>query len=216
MLPSYLKAVIFDMDGTLADNIPYHKQSWLDLLKCYNIAIDESDFDAQNHGTGPEMVRRFFGNNLSDEKVNELWKLKENLYRKLYTKHLKPIPGLTDLLVLLKSKNIRIGLATMGIAENVDFLLNGLGIKSYFNVITKGDEILKGKPDPEVYITTINKLKLRAEECLAVEDSLAGVLSAKNARLWVTAITTSSTAEYFTAHGVDSVVHDFKELMLQL
>ena len=71
------KAIIFDMDGTLVDNIIFHKNAWLKFLKKYNIEIEPESFNAQNHGTIDEMIVRFFGNDISTEKVQQLGQEKE-------------------------------------------------------------------------------------------------------------------------------------------
>ncbi|OAQ42008.1 hypothetical protein A5893_02500 [Pedobacter psychrophilus] len=203
------KAVIFDMDGTLVDNIPFHKKAWLQFLHAYQISIPEAEFDAQNHGTGPEMVKKFFGNHLSNRELNDLWKVKEETYRELYTRKLKPINGLNSFLKSLKKENIRIALATMGTKENIDLVLDGLDIRDYFEVIVAGDEVSKGKPHPEVYSKAAEMLDLKTMHCIAIEDSMSGIRSAAAAGMEVIAITTSSSENYFKNIGLRYIIKDF-------
>ena len=215
-LPAQLaryKAVIFDMDGTLVDNIPYHKKAWLQMLHQHGIPMEATDFDAQNHGTGPEMVRRFFGEALPGDKVLTLWQEKEEIYRNLYRPHVAPVPGLLPLLAKLRDSDVQIGLATMGIGENINFLLAELGIQEYFTVITRGGEVIKGKPDPEVYIKTLAKLGLSATDCVAVEDSVSGVESAQKAGINVIALTTSGPASDFQKHQPLQIIDNFFDVL---
>jgi beta-phosphoglucomutase len=206
------KGIVFDMDGTIVDNIPFHKKAWLLFLKNHNISIDEKYFNAQNHGTIDEMIIRFFGSNISINKIKELGQEKESTYRNLYQTHIKEISGLSDFLKRLNQDNIGIGLATMGDSPNIDFVLNNLGIKNYFQAITGGHEILKGKPDPEIFLTTLTKLGIDNVNCIAVEDSIGGVISALKAGLKVIGITTTHTKEELLDNGCFRTIDNYINL----
>jgi len=206
------KAIIFDMDGTLVDNIPYHEKSWLIFLKKYDIIIEPENFSAQNHGTLDEMIIRFFGNGLSEDRIFELGREKEQAYQDLYKIDLKEINGLTPFLQKLKQNNVKTGLATMGIPASIDFILNGLNIRNYFNEITGGIEVLKGKPNPEIFLKTVEKLKVDSKDCLAVEDSIGGIKAAKDAGLKVVGITTTHTKEELMDNGCIFVVNDYSTI----
>ncbi|HSF54286.1 MAG TPA: HAD family phosphatase, partial [Algoriphagus sp.] len=100
------KAILFDMDGTLVNSIPFHQEAWLRFLSNHGIHLRPEDFHAQNHGTIHEMMHRFFPHEKSREKRIELGEEKEITYRKIYGPHLKEIAGLTEFLKSLKSKKI--------------------------------------------------------------------------------------------------------------
>lgn len=208
------KAIIFDMDGTLVDNIPFHKNAWLLFLKKYNILLDPENFQAQNHGNIEEMIKRFFGQDIPDEKVKELGQEKEQTYRDLYKNHIKEIYGLTELLNKMKNQGIIAALATMGDKPNIDFVLDELKIRPYFYSITGGHEILKGKPDAEIFELTLKKMNLKNTDCVVIEDSLGGVISARQAGIRVVGITTSHTADELERSGCFYTISDFKELDL--
>lgn len=208
------KAIIFDMDGTLVDNIPYHEESWIVFLKEYGIMIEPENFAAQNHGTLDEMIIRFFGNDLSKERIHELGLAKENAYQNLYQPHIKEVNGLTPFLQKLKQNNIKTGLATMGIPASIDFILGGLDIKNYFDEITGGIEVLKGKPNPDIFLKTVEKLQVDGKDTLAVEDSMGGIKSAKDAGLKVVGITTTHSEEELMDNGCTFVIHDYTNIDL--
>ena len=196
-----LKAIIFDMDGTLVDNIVFHKNSWLIFLMKHHISLDPVQFQAQNHGNIDEMIKKFFGPDLTTERLIELGQEKEKIYMDLYRNHIQEVDGLTDLLIEMNKKGILAGLATNSDLICSNFILEGLKVKSYFSAIARGDEVLKGKPDPEVFELILNKMNLKNYECLAIEDSLGGVHSALKAGIKVIGISTSHTKEELIENG---------------
>lgn len=208
------KAVIFDMDGTLVDNIPYHEESWIVFLREYGIVIEPENFAAQNHGTMDEMIIRFFGNDLTETKVYELGLAKENAYQALYKNHIKEVHGLTPFLQKLKQNNIKTGLATMGIPASIDFILDSLNIKEYFHQITGGIEVSKGKPNPEIFLKTLEKLQVHSKDTVAVEDSIGGIKAARDAGLKVIGITTTHSEEELMDNGCASVIRDYSNIRI--
>jgi beta-phosphoglucomutase len=207
-----VKAIIFDMDGTLVDNMPFHMEAWLLFLKQHDILLKPEEFHAQNRGNIDEITRRFFGQNMPDEKVKELGQEKERIYRRLYRNHIKEIKGLTDFLIKLKEQGIQAALATMGDMPNIDFILDELGIRRFFCSITGGHEIVRGKPDPQIFELVLKKLNLINKECLVIEDSLGGIKSALNAGIEVIGITSSHSAEELMRNGCFCTISDFTDL----
>ena len=204
------KAVIFDMDGTLVDNIPYHLESWLAFLDKYNIEVDEANFLATNHGTLIETVLKYFGP-MSIEEARDLGEEKESMYREMYRPHMKPIEGLTELLENLKSRSIKISLATMGDRNNMDFIIDGLGIKSYFDLEIGGHQVTNGKPHPEVFHLTMEKLGLNPNECLVMEDSGGGIKSATAAGIDVVGVATTLNKDQLYDLGCVKAISNFSE-----
>ncbi|MDF2157308.1 HAD family phosphatase [Algoriphagus sp. CAU 1675] len=206
-----VKALIFDMDGTLVDNIPYHLEAWLHFLSDHGIHLLPEEFHAQNHGTIDEMIARFFPHVMSEEKIIELGTEKEDIYRRIYKPHLKEVKGLSGFLETMKSKKLSLHLATMGDEVNINFTLEGLGILELFDSITGGHEVKHGKPHPEIFEKALKKSHVRPEECLVFEDSGGGIRAAKAAGLTVVGITTSHTKQELMEMGCDEVISDFDE-----
>ncbi len=210
-----IKAFIFDMDGTLTDNMSFHRESWLLFCRKHDISFTTEQFHAENHGTLDEMIRLFLGKDLTDERVKELGEEKEIIYRELYKNHIKEIDGLTGLLEKLERQGIKIALATNGGMPNIDFVLDSLNIRHFFHSITGAEEISKGKPDPEIFDITLKKLNLESSECIAVEDSTDGIISARRAGLEVIGVTTMQTAEELKEKGCFRVISNYNELDLE-
>ena len=218
MIPDvkYFQAIFFDMDGTLVDSIPFHQEAWLKFLSNHGIHLRPEDFHAQNHGNIHEMIRRFFPHESSEEKRQELGEEKEITFRKIYQPYLTEIKGLTRFLEALKSREISIHLTTMGDQTNIDFTLDGLGIRSFFDTMTGGHEVEKGKPDPEIFLKTLQKSGVKAEEALVFEDSGGGIRSAKAAGLKVIGIATSHTKKELQEMGCEVAFSDFEEALAAL
>lgn len=212
MITNQFKAVIFDMDGTLVNNMNFHQQAWIDFLKTYNVSITEEEFHEKNHGTITEVVPRFFSKKLSFEEIIRLGQEKEQLYRDLYRPYLKPIDGLLDFLAKLKKANTRIGLATAGDIPNIDFTIDGLGIRHYFSAITGSEEVKRGKPDPEVYLLTASKMNIDPANCLVVEDTISGIKAGLAAGMQVMAVTTTVKTDVLTQYKLYRIVDDYTEL----
>ncbi len=206
------KGIIFDMDGTLVDNIPFHKDAWLSFLGANGLLLSAEDFQAQNHGTLIEMMARFFPDITDLGLLNDKGQEKEAAYRKLYAPYLEEIKGLTPFLEKLKDAGVTLLLATMGDTENIDFTLGKLRIGKYFSHITGGHEVRKGKPDPEIFQRSLFKAGLAAEDCLVVEDSIGGVKAAVLAGIPVVGITTSHSAEELIDAGCVRAFGDFEEM----
>jgi beta-phosphoglucomutase len=207
------KGIIFDMDGTLVDNIPFHKEAWVNFLEENGVTLTSGEFQAQNHGTLVEMMARFFPNLTDLSLLNTKGQEKEAAYRKLYASHIQEINGLTALLEKLKEAGVTMLLATMGDTDNIDFTLGKLGISKYFGHITGGHEVRKGKPDPEIFQRSLFKAGLAAEDCLVVEDSIGGVKAAVQAGIPVVGITTSHSAEELIDSGCVGAFRDFEEIL---
>jgi beta-phosphoglucomutase len=204
------------MDGTMVDNIPFHQESWLKFLSNHGIHLSPEDFHAQNHGTIHEMIRRFFSHESSREKRIELGEEKELTYRSLYRPYLKEMEGLGLFLEHLKNRGLSIHLATMGDQKNIDFTLDGLGVRHFFDTITGGHEVLKGKPDPEIFLRSLEKSGARLENVLVFEDSGGGIRAAKSAGLAVIGIATTHSKKELMEMGCVAAFADFVEVLKEM
>lgn len=206
------KAVIFDMDGTLVDNMDYHRRAWIEYLGSKGLHITPEEYEEKNYGIITEIVPRFFNRELAHEDIMKYGEEKEAFYRRLYAPHLKPVEGLIPFLEKLRQQNISIGLATAANRPNIDFVLEGLQITRYFSAITGGEEVANGKPDPEVFITTARKLNVEPAHCLAVEDSVTGIKAGLAAQMKVMAVATTHTAAELEAFPLYRIVHSYAGL----
>jgi beta-phosphoglucomutase family hydrolase len=212
------RAFIFDMDGTLVDNMKYHSQAWRALFESLGIHLEADEFQRRSAGkTNPEILRKFTGRNCSKEEIQVLSDQKENFYRDLYRPHLKAIEGLLPFLKHAKELNIPMGLATAAGIENIAFVLQGLKLENFFSAIVGAEDIQKGKPDPEIFIKSAAKLHIQPEDCIVFEDSLFGIEAAQRAGMRAVFITTSHQPEELgNQPAVMLAVPDFSTLDIKV
>ncbi|BAJ64591.1 HAD family hydrolase [Anaerolinea thermophila] len=211
------KAFIFDMDGTLLDNMAFHIEIWREFLHSLGVKLDEKEFLQRAVGrTNADILRDFVNPDLSDEEIRALGKQKEALYRSRFRPLMREVPGLTRLLARAKQKGIRIALATSAGVENARFVLEGLDIESYFDVLVTGDQVTQGKPHPEIFLKAAERLSIHPSEGLVFEDSPLGLEAAHRAGMASIALSTTYPPEHLmTLPGVLAVVPDYDTLFLR-
>ena len=208
-------AVIFDMDGVMVDNNKYHKMAWGTFVQKHGFNFSETDLKEKVYGkTNRDILTFLFGENITDAEIHQYANEKEEIYRTLFQPHIKPTGGLVEFIDLLYSQNIPIAVATSAPPQNVEFVLNAIGVKKYFSIIIDDTAVKKGKPDPEIYLTTAKALNINPQNCIVFEDSLSGVKSALNAGMKVVGITTTHTKDEFV--GTSLIIDDFVQVNLEI
>ena len=191
-----MKAVLFDMDGVVVDNLPYHVDAWLLFCERHNIPLTREIFYRELNGmNSKDTFEWFYQKEMSRAEVEVLEEEKEILYRGFYKEHMKPAAGLVTFIKALRAHGIKTALATSAGPGNIDFIVDGLGIRDQFDAIIGGAEVRKGKPDPEIYLKAAALVGVDPADCWVIEDSLQGIASGLNAGMQVVGITTSHTAE---------------------
>jgi beta-phosphoglucomutase family hydrolase len=209
-------AVIFDMDGTLIDNTPYHLKSWQELFVKYN----KGTLSAQTYYTEisgvPVMdtIRRIFGGEYDEAGLVQLRREKDQIYEQEYAPFIKPISGLEDFLAELKKAGIKMALGSSATIDNIDFVFSHIAIRQYFDVIIDSSQVTLPKPNAQVFLKAAEGLGTDHHRCVVFEDSLAGFKAANAAGMKVVGITTGHSAAELKPL-VDLVIHDYAALSPQ-
>ncbi|MDB5006972.1 MAG: beta-phosphoglucomutase family hydrolase [Mucilaginibacter sp.] len=205
-------AAIFDMDGTLIDNTPYHFKSWQALFKKYGKGqlSKETYYNEISGVPVMETIRRIFGSDHDETGLKALLNEKEEFYRESYAPFLAPINGLENFLTELKDVGVKMAMATSATVQDIDFILNKIPIRDDFNQIINSTMVNKPKPDPQIFLKAAEKLNMPPAKCVVFEDSLAGIKAANSAGMKVIGITTGHTAAEL--HPVDLIIADYSEL----
>jgi beta-phosphoglucomutase family hydrolase len=206
-------AVIFDMDGVIVDNMPYHKKAWKIFIEKYNPEMDLDEFIYHFGKSNLNLLTILFGKKISDSKIRALAEEKEALYRKIYAPEVSPLPGFIPFLKTLKKTGVKTAVATAAPKANLDFLLEHIEVRGEFDVLIDDSEVNKGKPDPEIYLKAAKKLGYPPESCLVFEDSLAGIQAARRAGMKVIGVATTNPQEKL--QHTDLVIYDFTEISLE-
>ena len=207
------RAFIFDMDGTLIDNMRYHTDAWRTLLEENGFDFDERKFMVETAGqTNREILPSVFGA-MTDERLGQLAKRKEELYRAGYLPHRKPLAGLIDFLEDSKRLGVKLAVSTAASPPNMEFILDGLDLRKYFGVITTAADVKKGKPDPETFLISAKHLGIETKNCIVFEDAFGGFEAAKRAGMTAIGLTTVNSATEIMESGNAAEVHaDFTTL----
>jgi beta-phosphoglucomutase len=198
-------AIIFDMDGTMVDNMMTHHRGWQKTLAAYGLQLTMDDVMATCHGKNVEIIERLFPGQYSLAERERISFEKESGYREIFLSELKLLPGLAELLETAKAANIPMGIGTAAPSANVDFVLDHLSIRHYFQAVIHAEDVEKGKPDPEVFFKVADKLGVAYSNCLVFEDSPTGARTALNAGMKAIILTTTHPAAEF--EGIASVLH---------
>ncbi len=212
LYPCY--AVIFDMDGVVADTNPFHSLAWKAFAEKYKLSLNENDLKNHVFGrTNKNIFDFLFNKSLSEDRISELANEKEIIFRELFRTKIKPLPGLISLLEDLKSNSFKIGMATSAPEENVTLIVDVLKIRKYFDAIVDPKDIVQSKPDPEIYIKCSQLLSVLPERCLVFEDSLPGIQSAIAAGIKVIGVTTTHKRDEL--NNTVMTIKDFTEINVQ-
>ena len=208
-----VKGVIFDMDGVLVDNKEAHIEAFVTFCALHGIDIKGMDLSWMYGKGNDEIIPRLLPKHIIEEfGIKALGDEKEAVYRKTYASSMRPVPGLVQFLDDLYANNVTMAVGSSAPVENIDFVLDGLGIRKYFSVFVNGDMVRRAKPDPAIYLLSLEKLGLPASECIVMEDSFAGIESANGAGIKVIALATTNTAEALSKARVEMIVPDFTSL----
>jgi len=207
-----MNAFIFDMDGVLAENSDYHVEAWTVFSRDYGRELTVEDIKKRLGFNNREYMRFVLDREPTDQEVIDSTVRKEALYREIFGKHLTAPAGLIPLLDALKREAFTCGVATSAPSENVDFVLDGLQIRPYFQRVVDASHVKNCKPDPEIYLEAASQLNVKPAACVVFEDAIAGVQSAKAAGMTVIAITTSYPAAVLREHAPDAIIGSFVDL----
>ncbi len=191
MSESHLEAVLWDMDGVIADTADYHYGAWRDVFGERGVKFSKEDFMrhfGQRHDT---IIKFALGDKLTPEEIDAIAEKKQVLYRERVSKNVVPLPGAIELINLLNKHKIKIAIATSAVPKNIDVILQGLGIQDSFRTIAFGTEVAEGKPSPQIFQLAASRLKVRPADCVVIEDAIAGVAAAKRAGMKCVAVTNS-------------------------
>jgi beta-phosphoglucomutase len=164
------------MDGTLVDSAEYHWLTWRDALRAEGRPLSHDEFASFFGQRNDSIVRRFLGDDVTPEAIARIGDAKEAAYRRMVRAHgIEPLPGVRAWLERLHVAGWRQAVASSAPAENIETLVDVLGLGPMFQALASGEEVPHGKPAPDVFLHAAAKLGVPASRCIVVEDAPAGV-----------------------------------------
>jgi beta-phosphoglucomutase len=212
------KAFVFDLNGTMVNDMHYHAKAWYEIVNNkLHAGLSLEEVEKQMYGKNEEVLERIFGKgHFSDEKMHQLSIEKEKIYQKEYAPHLGLIKGLENFLEQAKEHNILLAIGTAAIPFNIDFVLDTLKIRNYFSAIVSADDVKASKPDPETFLKAAQLLQVNPKDCIVFEDAPKGVEAAQNAGIRSIVITTMHKPEEFKPYNnIVAFIEDYTDEILQ-
>jgi beta-phosphoglucomutase len=210
------RGVVFDLDGTLVDNMDLHAEAFAEFLTRHGLPPFTTDMRAQLDGKrNRDIFPIIFGRPLPEDDLRRYAAEKEGLYREGSRGRLQPLAGLSRLLEQLASQGVPVAVATSAPAENVVHTLHELGLGERLTAVVRSDEVPRGKPHPDVFLAAAQLIGVDPAACLAFEDAPAGLRAARAAGMTCVAVTTSFTREAFAAHEAepDWAIRDYDDFL---
>lgn len=195
MSDNKLQAVLWDLDGVIADTGSYHCRAWQEIFSRMGIDFTEEHFIKHFGQRNDTIIRDTVNESISQGELDDIADRKEKTYRRLIADNIQALPGAVELLKALEEKEIPSALASSAPPENVNIIVQGLGIESLFKAVACGREVTEGKPSPQVFLLAAEKLEAAPANCLVIEDAIAGVAGAKRAGMICVAVTNSHSGD---------------------
>lgn len=198
------KAFIFDLNGTMIDDMDFHIRAWHAILTSLGAELSVEQVKLECYGKNEELLERIFPGRFSNEEMQAMILQKENTYQLEFKPHLKLISGLESFLQKAYAESIPMGIGSAALPMNINYVLDGLHIRHYFKAIVSAVDVTISKPHPETFLSCAKQLGVEPENCIVFEDSPKGVLAAKTAGMPCVVLTTMHSADEF--EGADNIL----------
>lgn len=206
-----LKALLFDLDGTLANTDPLHLQVWQDLLRPWGFEVTQDFYQHHISGRLNADILADLLPQLSQSEVENFSSEKEQLFRQLAADRLIPTAGVINILDFADTQGWKSAVVTNAPRENAEFMLATLNLTQRFQTLVIGEDLAQAKPHPLPYLTALQQLEVFPEQALAFEDSVTGTKSAVAAGLFTIGVTSTHDAQILTRAGAKAVIADFSD-----
>ena len=209
------KAFLFDLNGTMINDMDFHIRAWHRILNELGANISLETMKAECYGKNNELLERIFPGRFTEEEKNRMSLEKEKQYQQEFKPNLDLLPGLPAFLEQAHQAGIKMAIGSAAIMFNIDFVLDNLNIRHYFDALISADDVSTSKPDPETFLTCAAKLNISPPDCVVFEDAPKGVESALNAGMKVVVVTTLHTKEEFAQYNNTlAFIKDFRDKSL--
>ncbi|HEY0680269.1 MAG TPA: HAD family phosphatase [Chitinophagaceae bacterium] len=214
-IQKHYKAFLFDLNGTMINDMPYHITAWHRILNDLGATISLEQMKEECYGKNHELLERMFPGRFSYEEKDQMSYEKEKQYQEKFRPELRLIDGLHEFLEKTHRAGIKTAIGSAAILFNIDFVLDGLDIRSYIDAIVSADDVSHSKPHPETFLKCAEALSVAPADCLIFEDSPKGAEAALNAGMDCVIITTMHEPEEFEGfNNVIGFINNYKDDLL--
>ena len=204
-------AFLFDLNGTMINDMQYHIEAWHRIFNTLGANISLERMKQESYGKNHEVIERVMPGRFTEYEKDLMSIEKEKEYQMAYKPHLKLLPGLDAFLQRSYEAGIPMAIGSAAIMFNVDFVLDNLNLRKYFQAIVSADDVKKSKPDPETYLKCAEQLQIGPQKCIVFEDAPKGVECAANAGMKSIVLTILHEENEFTADGIIGFIKDYND-----
>lgn len=206
------KAFVFDLNGTMIDDMPFHIRAWHQILQQYDPHLTLERVKSECYGKNEELLEHIFPGHFSEPEKTKMIVAKEKSYQEVFKSELKLIKGLHEFLNSSQKAGTKIAIGTAAVMDNVDFVLDGVRIHHYIDAIVSADDVDESKPHPETFLKCAELLEVQPTDCLVFEDTPKGAESAFNAGMDCVIITTlHQPIEFSACNNVIGFISNFDD-----
>ncbi len=210
-----MKAVIFDMDGVIVDSENLWEKLTFQLYEEFDISVDNTVLDLIRGRTEDEVFKPFLEKKgykckeLEDLNQKAIQRRRE-LFFEIGKDKLRLFPKAKEKIIELNKKGYKLAIATSSFKQLMDLIVDKFVIRKYFDVLYSGEDVVNGKPNPEIYLKTMKKLGVKPEETVIIEDSIQGLKAAKDSGAYCIAVETTNTKDKLSS--ADKIIKDISHL----
>jgi len=218
-----LRAVIFDFDGVIADTEAMHFKAFNQALQPYEVQISKQQYFKEYLGfTDRDLLKTLVEEGtlkIRKSQVETIAQKKTDIFEEMVSSHVEIIDGVREFLGMLEENDVSMAICSGALLDEIELILDKGGLRRYFQVIVSAEQVRRGKPAPDGFLLTLEKLNekssesIKAGECVVVEDSHWGLEAAKAAGMHTVAVTNSYSADELEL--AERVVGNLSELTME-
>ena len=208
-----LEAVIWDLDGVLANTASYHLSAWQETFQKRGMKFTEADFRRSFGQRNDTIIRNTLGGKTAQGEIEAIAGEKEATFRRMIGQEIEPIPGAVELVYSLRRQGVKMAIASSTPIENIQLITGSLGVANCFQAIVTGHDVTEGKPNPQVFLEAAKRLGAEPENCIVIEDAVAGVTAAKRAGMHCVAVTSTRSRE--SLKQADLIIKTLEEISIK-
>ena len=210
-------AAIFDLNGTVVDDMATHGEQWREVALGYGrdlpAAIFVRDWAGQKYD---EVLRRIVGRSVEPDELRAVLAAREARYRAVFAERVREVAGCGALLAQLRAARVPVALATSSPLEARSFVLRALGLEAAFDAVVGAEHVARGKPAPDIFLATAAALGVPAAGCVVFEDAAGGIAAALAAGMRAAGVATVLSASELVAAGATWALSDYRGLPADL